>query len=58
MFALSDPFQLKRIKKKSPNAVGFHCVIHGVVLASWTLSAAKLMMKDKLAIIIDCLLSC
>ena len=38
-----------RIKQKSPNAVGTHCVIHREALASKTLPAA---MKNKLAITI------
>ena len=40
---------IARIKQKSPNAVGTHCVIHREALASKTLTAA---MKDKLAIAI------
>ena len=38
---------ISRIKQKSPNAIGSHCVIHREALAAWTLSAT---MKDKLAI--------
>ena len=38
---------IARIKQKSPNAVGTHCVIHRKALASKTLTAA---MKYKLAI--------
>ena len=38
-----------RIKQKSPNAVGTHCVIYREALASKTLAAA---MKDKLEIAI------
>ncbi|XP_076799889.1 protein FAM200C-like [Clavelina lepadiformis] len=41
---------IARMKQKSPNAVGCHCVIHREALASRTLSAA---MKNKLAIIIQ-----
>ena len=40
---------IARIKQKSPNAVGTHCVVHREALASKTLTAA---MKDKLAIAI------
>ena len=40
---------IAKIKQKSPNAVGTHCVIHTEALASKTLTAA---MKDKLAIAI------
>ena len=40
---------IARIKQKSPNAVGTHCVIHREALASKTLTAA---MKDKLTIAI------
>ena len=40
---------IARIKQKSPNAVGTHCVIHREALACKTLTAA---MKDKLAIAI------
>ena len=40
---------IARIKQKSPNAVGTHCVIHREAFASKTLTAA---MKDKLAIAI------
>ena len=38
---------IPRIKQKSPNAVGTHCLIHREALAFKTLTAA---MKDKLAI--------
>ena len=41
---------IARIKQKSPNAVGSHCVMHREALASRTLPAT---MKDKLAIIIQ-----
>ena len=40
---------IARMKQKSTNAVGSHCVIHPEALTSRTLPAA---MKDKLAIII------
>ena len=40
---------IARIKQKSPNAVGTHCVNHTEALASKTLTAE---MKDKLAIAI------
>jgi len=40
---------ISRIKEKSPNSIGSHCVIHREALASRTLPAA---MKDNLAIII------
>ena len=40
---------IARIKQKSPNAVGTHCVNHREALASKTLTAA---MKNKLAIAI------
>ena len=40
---------IARIKQKSPNAVGTHCVIHMEAFASKTLTTA---MKDKLAIAI------
>ena len=40
---------IARIKQKSPNAVGTHCVVHRETLAFKTLTAA---MKDKLAIAI------
>ena len=48
MFGSRSGFVI-RIKQKSPNAVGTHCVIHREALASKTLPAA---MKDKLEIAI------